>query len=159
MRPFKTAALIFWILSFICLCAGNLDQIWINLAVGAAACGIGVLARRQSPLWSPSVLLVAVMLLAVTGLMNGGSVILMIAALSFALVGWDLWLKQQSPSIVSGENGNRYLIILVSAVGSGSLLSVIGTQLHFQLPFGWLVVLVLLIYFGLEGIFTALKRL
>jgi hypothetical protein len=159
MRRFTIFALIFWPLSFICLCAGNFDQIWINLAAGAAACGIAYLTRRQSPLWSPSILLVAVMLLAVTGLINGGSSILIIAAVSFALIGWDLWLELRTTSGISAEYENRYLIILVSAVGSGSLLSLIGTQLHFQLPFGWLVLLLLLIYFGLEGVFNALKRL
>ena len=99
--------------------------------------------------------------LAAAGLLNGATPLLMLLGAAFALASWDgvLWNHTSAghsatPSLTLIES--KHYQSLALALGLGLLAIVAGRLLHFQISFGWMVVLVTLALFSLERIWRTL---
>ena len=99
--------------------------------------------------------------LAAAGLLTGATPLLMMLGAAFALAGWDviLWnraLISDSTSISLTLIESRHYQSLATVIGLGLLAVIAGRLLRFQIPFGWMVVLVILALFSLERIWHTL---
>ncbi len=99
--------------------------------------------------------------LAAAGLLTGAMPLLMMLGAALALAGWDvvLWdrsLTNNSPSTSLTLIESKHYQSLALALGLGLLAIVAGRLVRFQIPFGWMVVLVILTLFSLERIWHTL---
>jgi hypothetical protein len=99
--------------------------------------------------------------LAAAGLLNGATPLLMLLGSALALASWDvaLWNRTSAdnspiPSLTLIES--KHYQSLALALGLGLLASVGGRLFRFQIPFGWMFVLVILALFSLERIWRIL---
>jgi hypothetical protein len=99
--------------------------------------------------------------LAAAGLLTGATPLLMMLGAALALASWDLVLWNRisanhspTPSLTLFES--RHYQSLALALGLGLLAAVGGRLLRFQIPFGWMVILVILALFSLERIWRTL---
>ena len=99
--------------------------------------------------------------LAAAGLLTGAIPLLMILGAALALASWDavLWNRTSAdnsliPSLSLIES--KHYQSLALALGLGLLAIVVGRLFRFQIPFGWMVVLVILALFSLERIWRTL---
>ncbi|HWQ45308.1 MAG TPA: hypothetical protein VN376_00495 [Longilinea sp.] len=145
--------------AFVCLVAGYANHFWIILLAAAGAASFAFLTRKQSGLWLSSVILATYVLLTVVGITSGCSPYWMIIGITFALAGWDLYQKLSSSTEYSKADPKSHILILAVAAGSGLMLALIDLQIRLQLPFGVLIVLILLIYLGLESSLANMKKL
>ncbi len=99
--------------------------------------------------------------LAVAGLLTGAMPLLMMLGAALALAGWDviLWNRalinnslSASPTLIERQHYQS----LAVALGLGLLAIIAGRLFRFQIPFGWMVVLVILTLFSLERIWRTL---
>ena len=147
-----------------CLMAGYaLNSRWISIAAGASTGLVWLLANKRPATLPPSVALVISFVWVAAGLMAGASSFLMILGTTFALASWDLALFDHAlaDSPISSAQTialfqNRHYRSLALALGLGLLVVVVGRLFRFQIPFGWMVVLVILALFSLERIWRTL---
>ena len=99
--------------------------------------------------------------LAADGLLSGATPLWMLLGAAFALAGWDVVLCNHT----SADNSlttrltlfeSKHYQSLALALGLGLLAVVVGRLFRFQIPFGWMVVLVILALFSLERIWRTL---
>ncbi len=129
------------------------------LALAALFPLFGWLLARQYP----TACLTVSVCLAGLGLLVGASPFLMILSSTAALACWDLQLLDQSLSGCSISRKakifeNKHIQSLLLALGAGLLLAFAGTMSMFQIPFGVMVLLVILAVLGLERVSHILKK-
>jgi hypothetical protein len=121
--------------------------------------GAWLLAHRWPQTWFPSIALVVTVCLAVIELYQGASAPLMLVAAALALANWDLALLNRLPA---GSPSFRKLTLLETkhyqslllALGLAIPASLIGRIIHFQIPFGIMILLVILAFFSLTRVWS-----
>jgi hypothetical protein len=154
----KVLNLVLLILIPLCLTLGY-SQVGPGMAftAGLVVLGAGLLARRWPQTWLPSIALVVTVGLAVIELCQGAPPLLMLAAAALALANWDLALLDRLPP---GSSSFRELTLLETkhyqslllALGLAFPVVLIGRIVHFQVPFGIMILLVILAFFGLARV-------
>ena len=99
--------------------------------------------------------------LAAAGLLTGAMPLLMMVGAALALAGWDvvLWnyaLTSNSLSTLLTLIEIKHYQSLAAALGLGLLAVVVGRLFRLQIPFGWMVILVILVLFSVERIWHTL---
>jgi hypothetical protein len=99
--------------------------------------------------------------LAAAGLLTGAMPLLMILGAALALAGWDVVLWNRAFTSNSLSTSLTLIEIkhyqsLAAALGLGLLAVVVGRLFRFQIPFGWMVILVIIALFSLERIWHTL---
>jgi hypothetical protein len=142
----------------ICLIIGyGLIGQWVLLAVAGLVWLVGMLASE----WSGVVFMVLVGLAAV-GICVGAWPILMILGATLALASWDLanwedFVADGLPAETTAWIERRHHTYLALALGSGLLVAIIGQLVNFQLPFGVLILLVVLALLGVDQMWRLVK--
>jgi hypothetical protein len=113
--------------------------------------------------WPASLLLVASVALAASGLWLGASPFLMIPAAVLSLASWDVvrwngFLTGDLSSEVEARLERAHYAWLGLTLGLGLLAALGGRLIQFPLPLGGLIVLVLLALLGLDRIWRLLKH-
>ncbi len=144
------------VLTAFCLafgCAGI--GLGMAFTAGLLALGVWLLAYRWPSSWLPPVALVVTVSLAVIGLCQGASALLMLAAAVLALANWDLALLCRTPadSSLAGnltllEKKHYLSLLLVFVLAFPTIL--IGRIVHFRIPLAIMILLVILAVFGLN---------
>jgi hypothetical protein len=99
--------------------------------------------------------------LAAAGLLTGAAPLWMLLGAAFALASWDviLWNHTSADNSLTARltlfESKQYQSLAL-ALGLGLLAVVVGRLFRFQIPFGWMVVLVILALFSLERIWRML---
>jgi hypothetical protein len=155
----KALFLIFLIVSVGSLALGYALGGQLIMALAALIPLLGWLFARQYP----TACLVVSICLPGLGLLVGASPFLMILSCTASLACWDLRLLDaalQSSSLTkeAGLFENQHIQTLLLALGGGFLLASAGTISSFQIPFGIMVLLVILAVLGLERVSRALKN-
>jgi hypothetical protein len=99
--------------------------------------------------------------LAAAGLLTGAAPLWMLFGAALALASWDvvLWNRisaDNSPTLSLTLIERKHYQSLAVALTLGLLAAVSGRLFHFQIPFGWMVILVILALFSLERIWRTL---
>ena len=97
------------------------------------------------------------------GTANRFSPLLMICGSGFALAAWDLIFLDDTLGTNSfGEQTrqyeNKHLQALALALGCGLIVAFVGRLLNFQIPFIVMMLFVALVIFGLERIWSTIKK-
>ena len=143
----------------LCLAAGYaMTGRWVFLALSVLAWLVGLFAAG----WLGVVITVLIGL-AAAGVCVGAPPILMILSATLTFAGWDLshWesfvAAGLSPEAVARFEWRHYAFLTL-ALGSGLLLALLGRQVSFQLPFGILLVLAILLLLGLDRVLHFVKK-
>jgi hypothetical protein len=145
-----------------CLAVGYaLAGQWAALAAVLIALLAWLLARQGLSTWlSPAALVISVGL-AAAGLFAGDSPTLMILSATLALASWDLVLLDHT--LAGGSSAKTVTLLekkhyqsLALALGLGLLAAVTGQMIRFQIPFGGMVLLVILALFSLDRLWRTL---
>jgi hypothetical protein len=146
--------------SGICLAAAYmLVGYWGILLAILAMTVFWTVARKWSRFWLASSLLSVYMLLAMIGVVLKAPVLLVITGCVFALACWDLTdfaesLVGDAPLSARALMEKRRLQVLAITVGISLFLATLSIWFHLHLPFGVIVVLVLLVTgFMLYGVY------
>jgi hypothetical protein len=133
-----------------------------GLWIAALVTVFSLLAWLPAIKWSfgflPACALVLSVSLAAAGLLTGGGIPLwMLVSAALSVAGWDmvLWnssLADNSASTHLTLMEGKHYQSLAAALGLGLLAIIAGRLVHFQIPFSWMVVLVILALFSLERI-------
>jgi hypothetical protein len=143
-----------------CLVAGYaLTGTWVALV----PVGLVWLAWLFAASWLASFMLAASVALAAGGLWLGASPFLMIpaAALGLAswdLVGWDDFLPSGLSGAVEARLERKHYTCLALALGPSLLVALVGHLLQFPIPFGGLLALALLLFLGVDRIWSLVKK-
>ena len=146
------------VISAACL-AGGLGMAGQGLAAGAALlAGLALLLTRRWPaVWLATGSLVALAALSAAGLLFNAAPILMLAGATAALAGWDLSLAEFARPAESPRGGlldQRHLRSLALVLGAGLLAAAVGRNVHLQLPF---IVIGLLVGLGVWALERVIK--
>jgi hypothetical protein len=148
-------------LSLLCLVLGGLlVGHWQGSAAAVVILSLALFSRRRPVAWMPSLLLGTYTLAAALGLLRGGSPLLLLGGLVFALGAWDLdhaalALSGNAGSGLGQEVQRRRLLLAGGTAGLSLLLVAAGQLLRFSLPFG----VVLLLALAALGSLALLNRL
>jgi hypothetical protein len=160
----KTLFVICLVVSMLCLAAGyGIAGQWIG-AVIAVITGLAWLPARKYPASGlPFICLAVSVCLAVVGRLSGSPFLLMICGSGFALAVWDLvFLDDALGSNSFGEQTrrfeNKHLQALALALGCGLIVAFVGRLINFRIPFMVMMLLVALLIFGLERIWSTIKK-
>ena len=156
----KILNLVCLILTVLCLTSGY-SKIGPGMAftAGLVILVVWLLAYRWPASWFPSIALVVTIGLAVIELLQGAPALLMLAAAVLALVNWDLALLARQPRGSLSIRGftllerNHFQSLLV-ALGLAFPVMFIGRLVHFHIPFGLMVLLVLLAFASLMRVWN-----
>jgi len=158
----KILRLVCPIISAICLGIGYATTgLWIASLILVFTLLAWLSAIKWPSGFLSSSVLVFTVSLAAAGLLSGVTPLLMILAAALALASWDVVLWNRS---LTGNSFTVSLTLierkhyqsLAVALGLGLLAVFAGRSFHFQIPFGWMVVLVILAFFSLERIWHTL---
>jgi hypothetical protein len=116
-------------------------------------------AYRWPSTWLPSLALVLTLGLAAVGSCLGATALLMLAAAALALANWDLALLGRIPAAaMPGQNlthlEKKHYQSLLLALGLALPGMFLGRLIHLQIPFGVMILLVILIIFSLTRLST-----
>lgn len=151
-------------LSVICLAAGFfLIGQWTGSACAAMVGLLWFLSRRRTIRWLPHVFLILSLAASAAVILSGGYPLLGMAGSVFALLAWDVHhligdLLGTPQKETIGRFEHRHLRSLVLALGAGFLIASVGRMIRLQLPFILLFVIVLLILFGFDRLWSQLAR-
>jgi len=111
--------------------------------------------------WLPLIGLLLTVTLSAIGLFISAAPVLMILSAALALAGWDLLLWEQAlsgdlPAAALSRLAYSHYTSLAVAILLGLLVTLAGRLLRLQLPFGVLIILVLLVLFSLERLWHTL---
>ena len=149
MKAHSITLTICLIISTGCLGAGYIFAgYWLILPAFLVMGLIWILMKKQPVFWSASTFLLAYIILAAVGIIANLSTELMIITCTTALASWDLIQFNQSIAGNSLRKKNasleRYhLHSLAVAASAGLFLAFIGSSINLHLPFGVIVILVL----------------
>ena len=158
----KTLRLVCPIISVTCLGVGYATTgLWIAGFVLVFTLMVWLFAIKWSFGFLSSSALVFSVSLAAAGLLTGAMPLLMMLGAALALAGWDVLLWNRS--LISNSFSTSLTLIeskhyqsLAAALGLGLLAVVVGRLFRLQIPFGWMVILVILALFSLERIWHTL---
>ena len=132
---------------------------WIMLAIVLINFLAWLLTWRRPSIELSSTALMISVGSAAAGLLAGTVPFLMMLGVTFALAGWDLafWDHTRIGVINSSAKTaalfeNRHFQSLALALGLGLLAAVAGQLIHFQIPLGGMIVLVILALFCLDRV-------
>ena len=137
---------------------------------GAWAAAVGILtflawmaARRWKALWTANLALSLATAAAAYGLMMGAGLIWMLPAAALGLASWDLLLLEarlasNPPGIPTGALEEAHFASLGLALGLGLLVVILGQMVRFQIPFIFMLVLVVLAYVSLDRLMRSLRE-
>lgn len=139
-------------------------NVWWGVLLTFAIVSGFVLSWRRRSTYGVHLCLLGGVGLAVSGLLNGVSLIGMTIALSFSLAAWDLILKKIDPAVVSGCKTEKILdhkhLIVLSVVGIASLgAALLVSFISVNIPFWGIMALVVLAGWGVQKVWGTLKRL
>ena len=160
-KPFFAVCLV---VSVLCLAAGyGIAGQWIGKVMAIMTGLAWLLARKYPASGLPLICLLVSICLAVVGRLIGSPPVLMICGSGVALAVWDLlFLDHALGGRSFGEQTrrfeNKHLQSLVIALGSGLLVAFLGRLLNLQTPFVILMLFVALAAFGLDRIWSYIKK-
>jgi hypothetical protein len=146
--------------STLCLAAAYMLVGYWEILLGILAVALfWTVARKWSPFWPASSLLAIYLMLATAGVVLKAPVLLMVTGCVFALACWDL--TDFAESLVGNASlsaralmEKRHLQSLAITVGISLFLATLSIWFDLHLPFGVIVVLVLLVTgFLLYGVY------
>jgi hypothetical protein len=152
------------VLSILCLAAGYaLVGHWIGAVIVIISGLSWVPARKNPDSWLPHLCLFAFVCLAVVGRLTGSTTILMLCGSGLALAAWDLFflndgLKGNTDVEQTKRYENKHLQSLALALGFGLMVAFIGRLLNFQIPFVILLLFVVMVVFGLDQVWSHIKK-
>jgi hypothetical protein len=155
-HPFKIVYFICLVISAICLLLGYLPAGGLQVLAALTVMAVfGFFTRRSTYQWPTFAILTAYLLIAAGGLLAGLSPYLLIIGSVAALCAWDLALFDQSlvgdqHQILASVLEKKHLQSLGLVALLGLILVIAGLQIRLTLPFGVIVLIVLLALFGLE---------
>jgi len=137
-------------------------DLWLGVGMVAAAALSWLGSRGRIFRGMNSSVLVFSTGLAAIGLLLGAGPIWMILGATFALSGWDLALFDRSLAVALPDHSTRrletrHLRSLALALVSGALAAIAGPVIHFQIPLGGMMALVLLALFGIDRVWRGLS--
>ena len=142
----------------VCLAVGYalIGQWWI-LGLAGLAWLAGVFAAGLS-----GIVLVVWVSLAAVGLCAGAAPVLMFLGATLALAGWDLaswesFMAGGLPATTAARLERKHYAYLALPLGSGLLAAILGRMVHFELPFGILVILASLALLGVDQVWRLVK--
>jgi hypothetical protein len=105
--------------------------------------------------------LCACICLAAIGVFSGALPLMMVIFSTLGLVNWDLALLDRDPiNSTSWKTATllekKHYASLALALGPGLLAATIGRLVHFRIPFGGMLVLVILVLFSLNQLWSLL---
>ena len=160
----KTSFVICLTVSMLCLAVSyGIAGQWLGAFI-AILTGLAWLPARKYPASGlPFICLVVSVGLAMVGLLIGSLPLLIICGSAFALAVWDLiflddTLGTNSPGEQTRQYENKHLQTLALALGSGLIVTFVGRFLNFQIPFIVMMLFVVLVIFGLEHIWSTIKK-
>jgi hypothetical protein len=156
----KNLSLLCILASLACMLAGlAAGGRWTAGLPALAPALIMLLARRTPAGWLPAAALVLSTGLAAAGILSGAPPFLLALGVMAALASWDLALLENSlragPPQHAAFFAGRHLKSLALAIGLGTLVVGVGGALQLSLPFGVLVLLVVLILICLDRLVHA----
>jgi hypothetical protein len=160
----KSFFVICLIVSMLCLAAGyGIAGKWIGTVIAIITGLAWLLARKYPDSGLPVICLVVSVCLAVAGRLMGSPPLLMICGSGFALAVWDLVfldkaLGRVSSGIQTRQYERKHLQSLALALGTGLFVAFLGRLLNFQIPFVIMLLLVVLAIYGLENIWSGIKK-
>ncbi len=167
-RPRAILPLLCPALSGLCLGLGYLLSGARVAALAAAAAGIltflvWLAARRWQALWTANLGLVVTTAAAAYGLTIGAGLLWMLPAAALGLASWDLLLldarlANNPAGIPTGPLEKAHFTSLGLALGLGLLVVMLGQMIRFQIPFIFMLVLVVLAYVSLERLLRSLRE-
>ncbi len=158
----KIIILVFLVLSATCLAFGfAMVAQWAAIAAVLTSLLAWLSGWRWSSVWPPSAALVVSISLAAAGLLAGASPLLMLLSVTPTLGVWDLMLLDQT--VTSSSPGKTLALLeqkhygsLARALGLGLLAALASRVIRFQIPFGVIILLAILAFFGLDRIWRSL---
>jgi hypothetical protein len=156
----KNLSLVCILASLACMLAGlAAGGQWTAALPALAPALLMLLAHRTPSGWLPAAALVLSTGLAAAGILSGGQPFLLAMGVIAALAGWDLALLENSLGGVPPQHAalfaGRHLKSLAFATGLGALAFGVGGALQLSLPFGILILLVVLILICLDRLVHA----
>jgi hypothetical protein len=164
MSPRKISFFICLTISMLCLFVGyGIAGQWIGALIAIIAGLAWLPARKYPDSGLPFICLAGSVCLAIVGMLIGSFPLWMICGSGFALAAWDLIFLDHTLGTNSfGEQARRYenkhLQVLALALGCGLIVAFIGRLLNFQIPFMVMMLFVALVIFGLERIWSTIKK-
>jgi len=131
-----------------------LARLWSGVVISLVYAILWIISYRVQTKWMAPMRLVGYLGLVVAGLLSDLSPFLLIPGISASLACWELddhRLTSTRSAIAPGSDSQAklHLLWLVGAIGMGLLISEMSLLLSFELPFGLVVLVVILILFGL----------
>jgi hypothetical protein len=160
----KTFFIISLVLFIFCLATGYLlSGQWFGVGMTIIIGLAWWFVRKYPASWLTHLCLLASVCLAVAGCLAGASPVFMILGSGVALAVWDLSLLNVAlEDSTVGEQTKRYenqhLRSLALALGFGLLAVLLGHWLKLQIPFVMLILFIALVLFGLDRIWSYLKK-
>ncbi len=117
-----------------------------------------ILNSPYFPFYCSLTLIVWVGLCAV-GLFLGAPPVAMILAAGLGLAGWDgafEWQRQKAGKLASLDR--RHWIAALGAIGGGLALALVGSLIHWQVPFILVVIFTLLALIGMDRLINILRQ-
>ena len=149
----------------ILLLAGGfgLAKSWTGVILTFAILPFGWIVRRYQRKWFASMMLVTYVGIAVYGLLSGVSAYLAIAGISAALAWWELedripHSSESSTPSISDRYEKVHLSRLGLAISIGLIVAEASLFLKFQLPFGVVFVVTLLVLFSFYQLYRLLRE-
>ncbi len=160
----KVLAFLSVILSAACLALGFImvGQ-WAALLAAIITFLFWLPAWKWPATWLPSFALIVSLSLAAVGLCTGSQPIPMVLAATLDLSSWDLVLFDHNLANVQSVESvalleKKHYESLGLALGLGLLVTIVIRMIRFQIPFGGLVLLVILAFFSLDRIWRTLRE-
>jgi hypothetical protein len=160
----KTYFVICLVLSTLCLAAGyGMAGKWVGVGIAFITGGAWLLTRKYPDTGLAHGCFVVSICLAVAGLLTGSPPFWMICGSAGALTVWDLALLEIALSgSAAGDRTLRFeknhLQSLALAVGCGLTAAIVGGFLKFQVPFLVMLLLIGLLVFGFERIWSTINK-
>jgi hypothetical protein len=157
----KTLSLLCPVLSSLCLGFGYLPFGTWSAAVGILVFVIWMAAHQWKALWTANLGLAVAAAAAAYGLTLGAAFTWMLPAVTLSLASWDLTLLNarlvnNPPGVQTGPLEKAHYASLGLALGLGLLVVVLGQMIRFQIPFIFMLVLVVLAYISLDRLLRSL---
>jgi hypothetical protein len=134
---------------------------WAGIVVVLTSLLAWLSGWRWPSVWPPSAALVISISLAAAGLLAGASPLLMLLSITPALAVWDLLpLDQTLSSCSPGKTldllEQSHYKSLALALGLGLFAALTSRLIRFQIPFGGIILLAILAFFGLDRVWRSL---
>lgn len=136
---------------------------WSGSACAAMVGLLWFLSRKRTNRWLPHMFLFLTMAFSAVAILSGADPLLGMAGSVFALMAWDVHqlisdIQGTTQEETTGRFEYRHLRSLILSLGAGLSVAIIARMIRLQLPFILLFVLVLLILFGLDRLWSQLAR-